>query len=118
MVTVSLLSGAAGTEYASSFSLPQTQSAEATRLLQAASPKVSGDTEQIVFATSGGAAARRGRGGPAWLRTGGNRLAVSYGLAATGRTIAAALIMILINMAIVPASFSSSAGPAGGSRRA
>ncbi len=43
-----------GTSYTSSFTLPNTQSTDAIKLLQAAAPKVSGDTEQIVFATSGG----------------------------------------------------------------
>ena len=43
-----------GTAYTSSFTLPHTESTDAIKLLQAAAPKVSGDTEQIVFATSGG----------------------------------------------------------------
>ena len=47
-------SRAAGTAYSNNFSLPKTQSTEAIHLLQAVSPRVSGDTEQIVVATSGG----------------------------------------------------------------
>ncbi|HEX3947457.1 MAG TPA: MMPL family transporter [Acidimicrobiales bacterium] len=55
LIAVTLLSRAIGTDYSNSFSLPKTQSTEAIQLLQAASPKVAGDTEQIVVATSGGA---------------------------------------------------------------
>jgi RND superfamily putative drug exporter len=43
-----------GTDYSNSFSFPNTQSSDAIALLQAAAPKVSGDTEQIVYATSDG----------------------------------------------------------------
>jgi RND superfamily putative drug exporter len=43
-----------GTSYSNSFSFPNTQSSDAITLLQAAAPKDSGDTEQIVYATSGG----------------------------------------------------------------
>jgi putative drug exporter of the RND superfamily len=43
-----------GTSYSNSFSLPNTQSTDAIKLLQASAPKESGDTEQIVYATSGG----------------------------------------------------------------
>jgi RND superfamily putative drug exporter len=45
---------AVGTDYSNSFSFPHTQSSNAIALLQAAAPKISGDTEQIVFATSDG----------------------------------------------------------------
>ncbi len=45
---------AVGTDYSNSFSFPHTQSSDAIALLQAAAPKISGDTEQIVFATSDG----------------------------------------------------------------
>ncbi len=56
VLVVSLgLSNAIGTAYSNSFSLPKTESSDAIKLLQAAAPKDSGDTEQIVFATSGGA---------------------------------------------------------------
>ena len=44
-----------GTAYTNSFSFPNTQSSDAIKLLQAAAPKQSGDIEQIVYATSGGA---------------------------------------------------------------
>jgi putative drug exporter of the RND superfamily len=43
-----------GTAYSNSFSLPHTESTDAIALLQASAPKDSGDTEQVVFATSGG----------------------------------------------------------------
>ena len=46
---------AIGTAYSNRFSLPNTESSNAIELLQASAPKVSGDTEQIVFATSDGA---------------------------------------------------------------
>ncbi|HEX6393261.1 MAG TPA: MMPL family transporter [Acidimicrobiales bacterium] len=45
---------AAGTDYSNNFSLPETQSTQAIHLLQAVSPRVAGDTEQVVIATSGG----------------------------------------------------------------
>jgi RND superfamily putative drug exporter len=54
LVVVTLLSRAAGSNYSNSFTLPKTQSTDAIQLLQAASPKVSGDTEQVVFQTSHG----------------------------------------------------------------
>jgi RND superfamily putative drug exporter len=43
-----------GTAYSNSFSFPNTESTDAIKLLQAAAPKDSGDTERIVYATSGG----------------------------------------------------------------
>jgi RND superfamily putative drug exporter len=43
-----------GTAYSNSFSFPNTESTDAINLLKAAAPKVSGDTEQIVYATSDG----------------------------------------------------------------
>ena len=49
------VSRAAGTAYSNNFSLPKTQSTQAIHLLQAVSPRVAGDTEQVVVATSGGA---------------------------------------------------------------
>jgi RND superfamily putative drug exporter len=55
VIVVTVLSRVAVSSYSNSFSLPKTQSTEAIQLLQAVSPKVSGDVEQIVFATSGGA---------------------------------------------------------------
>jgi putative drug exporter of the RND superfamily len=48
------LSKSVGTAYSNSFSFPNTESSDAIKLLQAAAPKDSGDTEQIVYATSGG----------------------------------------------------------------
>src|SRR5207302_7689531 len=48
------LSSAAGSAYSNSFTLPHTDSTRAIDLLKAASPGQSGDTEQIVVATSGG----------------------------------------------------------------
>jgi len=45
---------AAGSQYSNSFSLPDTESTRALHLLKAVAPKQSGDTEQIVVATSGG----------------------------------------------------------------
>jgi RND superfamily putative drug exporter len=54
LIVVTLLSLTVGSSYSNSFSLPKTQSTEALQLLEAVSPKVSGDVEQVVFATSGG----------------------------------------------------------------
>jgi putative drug exporter of the RND superfamily len=54
LVVVSLIARSAGSTYSNNFSLPNTQSTEALHLLQVASPKVSGDVEQIVLGTSGG----------------------------------------------------------------
>jgi RND superfamily putative drug exporter len=54
VILVTVLSKATGSAYSNSFSLPKTQSTEAIQLLQAVSPKVSGDVEQIVFGTSAG----------------------------------------------------------------
>jgi putative drug exporter of the RND superfamily len=55
VVLITLLSQSAGSAFSNSFSLPKTQSTEAIQLLEAVSPKVSGDVEQVVFGTSGGA---------------------------------------------------------------
>jgi putative drug exporter of the RND superfamily len=55
LVVVSLIAKAAGSDYSNSFSLPKTESSDAINLLEAASPKVSGDVDQIVFATTGDA---------------------------------------------------------------
>jgi RND superfamily putative drug exporter len=43
-----------GSGYADNFSLPNTESAQATRLLQQAAPSHSGDTDQVVVAVEGG----------------------------------------------------------------
>ena len=50
LVVVSLVAKGVGCDYSNSFSLPKTESTDAIQLLQAASPKVSGDVDQIVFA--------------------------------------------------------------------
>ena len=55
LVAVSAASHAVGTNYSNTFTLPETQSTQAIHLLQAASPRVSGDTEQVVVATAPGA---------------------------------------------------------------
>jgi RND superfamily putative drug exporter len=55
LIVITLIARSVGTTDANSFSLPRTQSTDAIQLLQAATPKVSGDIEQVVFATSGGA---------------------------------------------------------------
>jgi putative drug exporter of the RND superfamily len=54
LVGASVASRAAGSAYSDSFSLPNTPSTDAIHLLQKVSPALSGDTEQIVFQTSGG----------------------------------------------------------------
>ncbi len=54
LIGATLASQAVGTAYSNSFSLPHTESTEAIALLKAAAPKQAGDTEQIVFQTSGG----------------------------------------------------------------
>jgi putative drug exporter of the RND superfamily len=43
-----------GSAYSNSFSFPNTESANAVKLLQSVAPASSGDTEQVVFSTSGG----------------------------------------------------------------
>jgi putative drug exporter of the RND superfamily len=50
-----LLARVVGTNYSNSFSLPHTPSVDAINLLKAATPQLSGDTEQVVFASSKGA---------------------------------------------------------------
>jgi RND superfamily putative drug exporter len=54
LILISILGIASGSTYSNTFSLPKTQSTDALHLLQAVSPKVSGDVEQVVFATSHG----------------------------------------------------------------
>jgi RND superfamily putative drug exporter len=49
------VSRAVGTAYSNNFSLPNTESTQALQLLRATAPRESGDTEQIVIGTSGGA---------------------------------------------------------------
>jgi RND superfamily putative drug exporter len=53
-VGVSFLSRAAGSAYSNSFTLPNTESTRALKLLQTNARRQSGDTEQIVVATTGG----------------------------------------------------------------
>jgi RND superfamily putative drug exporter len=48
------ISNAVGTSYSNTFTLPHTESTRAIDLLKAASPRQSGDTEQIVVATKAG----------------------------------------------------------------
>ena len=55
LVGMTLLVKAVGTAYSNDFNLPHTESTEALDLLQAAAPKQSGDNEQVVFETTGGA---------------------------------------------------------------
>jgi RND superfamily putative drug exporter len=50
-----VITRAVGTGYSNNFTLPSTESTQALELLQAAAPQESGDTEQIVIGTSGGA---------------------------------------------------------------
>jgi RND superfamily putative drug exporter len=55
LVGMSVASRAAGTAYSNSFTLPNTESTRAITLLESVSPRVSGDTEQIVLQATGGA---------------------------------------------------------------
>ncbi|HWE65286.1 MAG TPA: MMPL family transporter [Acidimicrobiales bacterium] len=52
--SIGLVSGV-GSSYSNSFSFPNTESANAVKLLQSVAPKQSGDTEQVVFGTTGSA---------------------------------------------------------------
>ncbi len=54
LVGVTIASRVTGTAYTNSFSLPNTESAKAISLLESVSPRVSGDTETIVFQTTNG----------------------------------------------------------------
>ena len=53
LISTTMLSAAVGTNYSNSFTLPHTESTRAIDVLQSVSPKISGDTERIVFRTSG-----------------------------------------------------------------
>ncbi len=55
LVVTTLIGRAVGSAYSNNFSLPNTESTRALAQLQAASPKVAGDREQVVFHTTGGA---------------------------------------------------------------
>src|SRR5271154_5329848 len=46
---------AVGTDYSNNFNFPHTQSFDAINLLKSVAPAHSGDTEEVVFGTSGGA---------------------------------------------------------------
>ena len=52
LLGATVLSRGVGSDYTNSFTLPKTPSTDAINLLKAVSPKVSGDTEQLVVATS------------------------------------------------------------------
>ena len=54
LIGVTFLSRAAGSAYSNTFNLPNTESTRALKLLQANARRQSGDTEQIVVATSDG----------------------------------------------------------------
>ena len=55
LVLASVGARIAGTAYSNSMALPGTDSNRATQLLEAFSPRVSGDTEQLVFSSADGA---------------------------------------------------------------
>jgi RND superfamily putative drug exporter len=55
LVGMTLISNAVGTAYSNDFNLPHTESTDALALLQKAAPQQSGDSEQVVFETTGGA---------------------------------------------------------------
>ncbi|MGI8714220.1 MAG: MMPL family transporter [Solirubrobacteraceae bacterium] len=54
LVVLNGLHGAAGSAYTDNFKLPHTESFDAIRLLQKASPKASGETDQLVIAVNHG----------------------------------------------------------------
>jgi RND superfamily putative drug exporter len=54
LIVVSIMGISAGSAYTNSFSLPNTQSADAIHLLHAVSPKDAGDVEQVVFESTNG----------------------------------------------------------------
>ncbi|HVA05015.1 MAG TPA: MMPL family transporter [Acidimicrobiales bacterium] len=58
LVGITAASDAIGTGYSDSFSLPHTESTQAISLLESVSPRVSGDTESIVFQTGEGSTVR------------------------------------------------------------
>ena len=53
LAAVSAVSLGVGSAYSNTFTLPNTESWRALQLLRAASPKVAGDTEQVVWETKG-----------------------------------------------------------------
>ncbi len=54
LVLVLAAANGVGSNFASNFSLPHTESTEADQLLRSASPRIAGDREVVVFATSHG----------------------------------------------------------------
>src|ERR1700733_10407466 len=52
---LNVIHGAVGSAYTDNFKLPHTGSFDAIRLLQRAVPKASGETDQLVIATTNGA---------------------------------------------------------------
>ena len=59
-----------GTDYSNNFNFPHTQSFDAINLLKSVAPAQSGDTEQVVFGTSGGTQPHRPRRRPAHQQDG------------------------------------------------
>ncbi len=55
LVVSSFLAKSVGTQFSNNFNFPHTQSFDAIHLLKSVAPAQSGDTEQVVFGTSGGA---------------------------------------------------------------
>ncbi len=58
LVAMTAVSQSVGTAYSNNFNLPHTESTQALALLQQAAPSQAGDTEQVVFQTSGGRTVR------------------------------------------------------------
>ena len=54
LVVSSVLAKSVGTQFSNNFNFPHTQSFDAIHLLKSVAPAQSGDTEQVVFGTSGG----------------------------------------------------------------
>jgi RND superfamily putative drug exporter len=54
LVALNGIHGAAGSAYSDNFKLPHTESFDAVRLLQKATPRTSGETDQLVFAVTKG----------------------------------------------------------------
>lgn len=54
LVVVSAVARSVGSDYSNNFTLPNTPSTQALNLLKSSFPQLAGDTEQVVFQTSGG----------------------------------------------------------------
>ena len=54
VVSISLVVKFARPDYSDNFNLPKTESSDAINLLKSVAPGHSGDTEEVVFGTSGG----------------------------------------------------------------